>query len=124
MDHPRNKMLLNDKKERTTDPYNLDKFHRHYSEQKKPVLEGYILCNPICMIFFKINLFIFGCTSSSLLHAGFSLVAASWGYSSLWCVGLSLWLLLLQSTGSRRTGFSSCGMWAQLWLMGSRAQAQ
>ena len=28
--------------------------------------------------------------------------------------GLSLsWLLLLQSTGSRRAGFSSCGMWAQ-----------
>ena len=33
--------------------------------------------------------------------------------------------LLLQSTGSRRTGFSSCGAWAQqLWLAGSRAQAQ
>ena len=34
--------------------------------------------------------------------------------SSLWCVGFSSrWLLLLQSTGSRRVGFSSCGTWAQ-----------
>ena len=41
---------------------------------------------------------------------GLSLVAASRGYSSLWCVGFSLqWLLLLQSTGSRHAGFSSCG---------------
>ena len=45
---------------------------------------------------------------------GLSLVVASRGYSSLWCVGFSLrWLLLLQSTGSRRAGFSSCGMRAQ-----------
>ena len=57
---------------------------------------------------------------------GLSLVAASAGYSSLWCVGFSLWwLLLLRSTGSRHTGFSSCGTRAQqLWLAGSRAQAQ
>ena len=50
-----------------------------------------------------------------------SLVVASGGYSSLLCAGFSLWwLLLLQSTG-----FSSCGTWAQqLWLAGSRAQAQ
>ena len=34
-----------------------------------------------------------------------SLVAASRVYSSLWCAGFSLWwLLLLQSTGSRRVG--------------------
>ena len=57
---------------------------------------------------------------------GLSLAAASGGYSSLCCTGFSLrWLLLLRSTGSRRTGFSSCGLRAQqLWLMGSRAQAQ
>ena len=49
-----------------------------------------------------------------------SLVAASGGYSSLRCVGFSLWwLLLLWSTGSRCAGFSSCGMRAQyLWLVG------
>ena len=41
---------------------------------------------------------------------GLPLVAVSGGYSSLQCVGFSLqWLLLLQSTASRRTGFSSCG---------------
>ena len=40
---------------------------------------------------------------------GLSLVAASGGYSLLWCAGFSLrWLLLLWSTGSGRTGFSSC----------------
>ena len=41
---------------------------------------------------------------------GLSLVAASGGYSLLRCAGFSLrWLLLLQSTGSRREGFNSCG---------------
>ena len=43
-----------------------------------------------------------------------SLVAAIGGYSSFWFAGFSLWwLLLLWSTGSRRTGFSSCGTWTQ-----------
>ena len=61
-----------------------------------------------------IYLFIFGCVGSSLLREGFSLVAASGGYSSLQCMGFSLrWLLLLQGTGPRRMGFSSCGTWAQ-----------
>ena len=64
---------------------------------------------------------------------GLSLVAVSGGYSSLrcvgfslWCAGLSLrWFLLLRSMGSRRMDFSSCGSWAQeLWLAGSRVQAQ
>ena len=36
------------------------------------------------------------------------------GYSLLRCTGFSLrWLLLLQTTGSRCTGFSSCGTQAQ-----------
>ena len=44
---------------------------------------------------------------------GLPLVAATRGYSLLWCAGFSLsWLLLLQSTGSRSAGFSSCGTWA------------
>ena len=43
-----------------------------------------------------------------------SLVVASGGYSSLRCEVFSLrWLLLLQVTGSRLAGFSSCGMQAQ-----------
>ena len=51
---------------------------------------------------------------------GSSLVAVSGGYS-LVAVQFSLqWLLLLQSKGSRHTGFSSCSTWVQqLWLMGS-----
>ena len=72
----------------------------------------------------SIYLFI-GCVGSSLLCVG-SLAVASRGYFSLQCAGFSLqWLLLLQSTGSRHTGFNSCSMWAQqLWLSGSRAQDQ
>ena len=57
------------------------------------------------------------CAGSSLLLHGLSLIVASGGYSSLLCAGFSLWwLLLLQSTGSKCTGFShsgaqTCGMW-------------
>ena len=65
---------------------------------------------------------------------GLSLVVVSRGYSSLWCVGFSLWwLLLLWSTGSRHTsssvivacGLSSRGSWAlehRLSSCGARAQ--
>ena len=68
----------------------------------------------LLFFFFLINLFIFGCVGSSLLRAGFSLLAASGDYSSLWCASFSLrWLLLLWNTGSRHAGFSSCGTWAQ-----------
>ena len=39
----------------------------------------------------------------------FSLVAMSRGYALLWCLGFSLlWLLPLQSTGSRHVGLSIC----------------
>ena len=55
-----------------------------------------------------------------------SLVAARGGYSSLQCAGFSLqWLLLLWSTCSRRTGFSSCDSQAleyRLSSCGARAQ--
>ena len=51
---------------------------------------------------------------------GLPLVAVSGGSSSLWCAGFSLWwLLLLQSTGSRHVGFSSCD--TRLSSCGSRA---
>ena len=78
------------------------------------------------LFLFFLNLFIFGCVGSSLLQAGSSLVAESGGYSLLQCLDFSLrWLLLLQSTGSRHALFSRCGLRAQeLWLEGSRAQAQ
>ena len=59
------------------------------------------------------------CAGSLLLCVGFflSLVASGQGvgYSWLQCARLSpQWLLLLQSTGSRHTGFSRRGTWAQL----------
>ena len=54
---------------------------------------------------------------------GFSLVAESGGYQ-LWYLGFSVRWLLLWSTGSRRTGFSTCRTWAQLWLPSSRVQAK
>ena len=68
--------------------------------------------------FFKFYLFIYLFRLRWVFVAvhGLSLVAASGGYSSLRCVGFSLrWLLLLQSTGSRHTGFSSCGARASLF---------
>ena len=55
---------------------------------------------------------------------GLSLVVRG-GYSSLRCVGFSLWwLLLLRSTVSMCEGFCSCGSWAlelRLSSCGSRA---
>ena len=51
-------------------------------------------------IFFKVFIY-FGCTEFPLLHADFL---------QLQRAGLSLpWFLLLQSTGPRCVGFSSCG---------------
>ena len=69
------------------------------------------LCSSFSFSFF---LFIF------LAARWLSLVTANGGYSSLWCVGFSLqWFLLLQSTGSRRKGFSSCDTQdQQLWRTG------
>ena len=57
---------------------------------------------------------IYVCAGFSLL-CGLSLVAVSEGYS-LVLMGrcLIVWLLLLWSTGSRCSGFSSCGTWAKL----------
>ena len=68
----------------------------------------------ILTCFFFLNLFIlfiyFWLCWVSVAMRRLSLVAASGGYSLLQCVGFSLrWLLLLQSTGSRHVGFSSCG---------------
>ena len=69
-----------------------------------------------------------------LFLAALGLRCCAWAFSSCGEQGLRFvavggfslrWLLLLQSTGSRRTGFSSRGTRAQqLWLLGSRAQAQ
>ena len=62
------------------------------------------------LFIFNINLFIHLFLAALGLCCGLSLVAASGDYSSLRCAGFSLqWFLLLQSTGSRCAGFSSCG---------------
>ena len=61
--------------------------------------------------FFKIkkNFFFFWLRWVFIAARGLSLVVASGGYSSVWCVGFSLqWLLLLRSLACR---LSSCGMW-------------
>ena len=72
-----------------------------------------------------IYLFTFGFTGLRCFE-GFSLVAASWGYSSFPGAGFSLWcLLLLRSLGSRHAGLSSRGSWAlEHWLSDCGAQAQ
>ena len=73
----------------------------------------------IVVLFFFFIVVLYDCISISFLFLaalvfiaarGLSLVAVSEGCSSLRCAGFSLqWLLLLQSTGSRCAGFSSCG---------------
>ena len=85
----------------------------------------------LCTLYFFLNLFnlfiyLFLAALGLRCCRRLSLVAVSEGYSSFWCAGFSLrWLLLFRSTGSRCTGFSSCGTRGQqLWLVGSRAQAQ
>ena len=66
------------------------------------------VCMHVCIYFWLCWVFVAPC--------GLSLVAASRGYSLLWCMGFSLWwLLLLQSAGSRRVGFSSSG--TGIWLL-------
>ena len=70
---------------------------------------------PIFLFFFFLNLFYFWPHWVFLAARRLSLVAVSGGYSLLWCAGFSLsWLFLLQSTGSRRAGFSSCGAHASV----------
>ena len=64
------------------------------------------------LLFFEIYLFsyyyYFDCGGSTVAACGLAPVVASGGYSLLLCVGFSLqWLLLLPSTGSRRSGFRS-----------------
>ena len=77
---------------------------------------------------FLINLFIYLVWLLWVFVAahGLSLVAASRGYSQLRCTGFSLQgHLLLWSTGSRRTGFRSCGSRAlERSLSSCGAQAQ
>ena len=75
----------------------------------------------ICILFYvlwKIDLFIFWLLWVFIAACGLSLVLASGGFCFLWCAGFSLWgLRLLQSSGSRCVGFSSCSSRAlEHWL--------
>ena len=91
-------------------------------------LSGFLAASPGCLveyslwlswqnlkktIFLKnffIHLFNFWLHWAFAAARRFSLVAESGGYSLLRCTDFSLrWLLLLQSMGSRRAGFNSCG---------------
>ena len=57
-----------------------------------------------------IILFIFGCAWPLLPHVNFLELQRARLPLQLWCMGFSLQgLLLLQSLGSRGTGFGSCG---------------
>ena len=74
--------------------------HRHFVQRQEPlkVFLFFFLIN----FFFNFLIFIFWLRWVFVAARGLSLVAASGGYSSLWCAGFSLrWLLLLRSTGSR-----------------------
>ena len=70
--------------------------------------------NYVIYIFFLIYFIYFRLRWVFVAARGLCLVEASGGYSLLQCAGFSLqWLLLLRSKGSRCTGFSNCGTWAQ-----------
>ena len=88
---------------------------RNLVEGKHNVIPGSVPAHSVHSVnTLRIMIFFFWLHWVFVAARGLSLVAASGGYSSLWCAGFSLqWLLLLRSTGSRRVGFSSCGMRAQ-----------
>ena len=69
----------------------------------------------ILLLFMSLFIY-FGCIGSLLLSAGFLQLWRAGATLQLRCIGLLRWLLLLKSTGSRRTGFSSCD-----WLQGTWA---
>ena len=81
-------------------------------------LGAFLMAVSYLFFFFLIYLFllfIFGCIGSSLLRAGFSLVAASAGYSSLQCTCFSLrWFLLLgaQALGTRASVVVARGVYS------------
>ena len=107
---------------------------RHNSPRLQTILQNYSNQNSACFLnlFYYFYLFIyllfFGCVGSLLLHAGFSLVVTSRGYSSLWCAGFSLWWLLLlgaQALGVQVSvvvahGLCSCGSRALECKLSSR----
>ena len=93
----------------------------HFHELTQGILFYFIL---FIYLFIIIIIIIIICLHWVFIAAlGLSPVAASGGYTSLWCAGFSLqWALLLRVRGSRSSGVSSCSMRAQqLWHAGPRA---
>ena len=85
---------------------------------KIPANSACLLVKHICTIVFFVFWGLFGCVWSLLLRVGF--ICGERGLLFVAVRGL----LLLWSTGSRHTGFSSCGTWAlerRLNSCGSRA---
>ena len=83
-------------------------FELSYPNKMKGSEDGIYLLQNFFFFFFFCLFWVF------IAACGLSLVAVSRGYSSLLCMGVSLWwLLLLRSTGSRCAGFGSCGTRAQ-----------
>ena len=79
--------------------------HGTYTTTSNMLNAYYVPGTVLNFFIFLIDLFIFGCPGTLLLHR-LSPVVVSRGYSSLQCVGFSLeGLLLLQSTDSRGLGF-------------------
>ena len=71
------------------------------------LLAAFPRSNISCLFKKLIDLFVFGCAGSSLLH-GLSLVVSG-GCSLLWYTGFSLrWPLLLCGIGCKRAGCNSC----------------
>ena len=95
----------------------------------RPTFQTEIIVNKFRYLFFFKGFIYFGLFwVFSSFCVGFSLVAESGGYPQvawLQCAGFSLLWLLSWSTGSKASGFSSCGTWApQLQLLDPKAQAQ
>ena len=88
----------------------------------------HILCYllSLSLSFFVFCFFVFfGCAGSSLLCMGFIQLWQVGVTLQLWCVGFSLWWLLLQGTGSRHMGFSSfCSQGLEPWFSSCGAPAQ
>ena len=74
----------------------------------------YNVVTTVVNMYYIVEIFFFWLHWVFVAVRGLSLVAANRGYSSSRCAGFSLqWLLLLHSTSSRHTGFSSCSTQAQ-----------